>query len=387
MWNFNRLVNLIPKKQYSPKTLPELQTVIKNNTKIRMLGSIHTFNKLSVSDGITVRTDKLNKILEVRPDRKLVRAESGVLLKDLLAALEKYNLTLSVLPSISNISIAGGISTGSHGSNSHDGSLSNQVEIVEAVLADGTLQTIDYNNKDVLKAFRCSLGCLGAIYAVTLKCENLFSIKEEIINTTWKTFYDIIDRTIDSADYIQLTIDQFSQDLKTTVNLRKKIPLNNKYPTNNQLLTSQRYSPYIETELAVPYENTNNALHAVVNYHNEFYKKHKLKSDSDLFMRFNRQDDTLISMAAGRKTTYISTFFSVPTSKAKIDVIYLFMNDLNNMMIRDFSARPHYGKINNLDRAQMERLYGASYYNFMDIRDHFDPHKKFTNDVIDKMLK
>ena len=70
--------------------------------------------------------------------------------------------------------LAGAISTATHGTGGRFGNLSSQVTAVRLVTARGTL--MDIREGDELRAARVSLGALGAISAVTLRCVPAFTI-------------------------------------------------------------------------------------------------------------------------------------------------------------------------------------------------------------------
>ncbi len=59
---------------------------------------------------------KMNKILKIDSEKKTICIEGGVTLSQVIEALRKEgSMCLSNLPSISDITVAGAIATGSHG--------------------------------------------------------------------------------------------------------------------------------------------------------------------------------------------------------------------------------------------------------------------------------
>ena len=82
------------------------------------------------------------------------------------------------MPNLGDIdaqSLAGALATGTHGTGTRLPNLSGQVERLELVLADGSERTID--GGDELLAARVSLGALGVIAAVTLRCVPAFRLR------------------------------------------------------------------------------------------------------------------------------------------------------------------------------------------------------------------
>lgn len=124
--NFNGQYHKLIRKYFEPKTLEEFINDVKKSSKLRVVGGIHTFNDISIPDnnGQLIDTKYLNNVLEINVHDKTVTTQPGIKLKKLLKILDENNLTLPVMTATYNISIVGGISTGAHGSNILNGSLS-----------------------------------------------------------------------------------------------------------------------------------------------------------------------------------------------------------------------------------------------------------------------
>jgi L-gulonolactone oxidase len=370
--NFNGLYKIKPKNYFIPETLSELQNIIKENKKIRIFGGKHAFNDIDLCSDTMINMKKLNKILRIKDNT--VKVEAGIKLHSLLDQLEEYNLTLPSVTATSYVSIGGVIGTGAHGSNLTHGSMSNMV--LEAELVDHKGDLIKITDEQTLKAVRCNLGCLGAIYSLTLQCEKMFYIEEKQLTTTWKLFYKNIDKLLHKFPYTDLYVDQFNDNLKTDVTLMRKT---NKHINNANTLTKKFTEYYIEIELAFPLEKINDAVLSIV----EFHKNQSIKSKSGIYIRFCDKDDTYLSMASDRKTTYISSFFGHEVTKEQAEK---FMKQLSDEMINKYNARPHYGKIHNLNSKQMKKIYGKNYDLFESIKQKFDPNNKFSNEYINKLF-
>ncbi|AYV77962.1 MAG: FAD-binding protein [Edafosvirus sp.] len=381
--NFNKLYKATASKYYEPKSLYELKNHIKENNKVRVFGSVHAFNDISLpaGSGALIKTNNLDKVLEINKKNNTVKIESGVILYKLLDELAVHNLTIPSVTATSYVSVVGAISTGAHGSNSKLGSMANLVISAEIVKADGTLLEINENMEE-MKAIRCSLGCIGAIYSVTLQCENMFGILEEKKVFKWNDFYNNMDTLLEKYDYLQATIDPFDDQMNTHVELKQKVKLDSK-TKGYKNLTSKYNEYYIEIELAFAYELADKALRSIIKYHRFYYKKYGIKSDSTILIRFSGSDNSFISMCSDRKTIYISTFFGKGIEPEKV---YKFMKKLCNKMIKLYNARPHYGKINDLNKNQMEQIYGSNYKNFQIIKNKLDPTNKFSNDYINRIF-
>ena len=165
------------------------QLVIKaaeEGRKIRVIGSGHSFSSLCPTDDYLLSLDNFQGIIEVDAARKQVRVKAGTKLNQLNLDLAKHGLALENLGDIDVQSIAGAISTGTHGTGLDYGNLSTQVRALSMINGKGELIHCSPQERyELFKAAQISLGSLGVITEVTLQCVSayrlkLFSEKKEI---------------------------------------------------------------------------------------------------------------------------------------------------------------------------------------------------------------
>ncbi len=107
----------------------------------------------------------------------LVRVQAGITIRELSRRLETYGLALENLGDIDVQSIAGAISTATHGTGARLRNISAQVAELTLVLADGsTLVCSPERDEEVFRAARVGLGALGVIVEVTLRCVPAFTL-------------------------------------------------------------------------------------------------------------------------------------------------------------------------------------------------------------------
>src|SRR5690606_1503846 len=82
--------------------------------------------------------------------------------------LDEHGVAFANLGDIDRQTIAGSISTGTHGTGERFQNVSAQIAELELVTADGELVRIDESRPELLRAARVSLGSLGVIYSVTI---------------------------------------------------------------------------------------------------------------------------------------------------------------------------------------------------------------------------
>jgi len=106
--------------------------------------------------------------------------QGGISLHVLHQVLAEHGLAMSNLGSISDQSIAGIITTATHGTGITYGVIPTHVLALDIMLPDGrVLRCSEAENYDLFQASRCGLGATGFIVAVTLKVERSFRLREE----------------------------------------------------------------------------------------------------------------------------------------------------------------------------------------------------------------
>lgn len=94
-----------------------------------------------------------------------VRARAGATLAAVLAELDTRGLTLDAVPAALDVTVAGAVTTGTHGSGAGTGSLSAAVTGVRLVDGTATVRSIE---GPALDGARCGLGVLGVLTEVDL---------------------------------------------------------------------------------------------------------------------------------------------------------------------------------------------------------------------------
>ncbi len=145
---------------------------------VRVAGSGHSFSDIAVAEGLLLDLGAMDALLDVDPGSGLVRAQAGITIRELSRRLAVHGLALENLGDIDSQTIAGAISTATHGTGALLGNLSAQVSELTLMLADGSLQVCSQErDPEVFRAARVGLGALGAIVEVTLRCVPAFTLR------------------------------------------------------------------------------------------------------------------------------------------------------------------------------------------------------------------
>jgi FAD/FMN-containing dehydrogenase len=151
---------------------------------VRARGTGPSTTPLCATGGVRVAPDRLTGIESIAADRSAVTVRSGTVLHDLATALHHHGLALHNLGDIDVQTVAGAISTGTHGTGASLGNLATAVRALRLVVADGTIVETDAaHDAELFEAARLSIGALGVITAVTLTVVPTYRLHER----TWFT--------------------------------------------------------------------------------------------------------------------------------------------------------------------------------------------------------
>ena len=144
---------------------------------VSVAGSGHSFTEAAITDGTMLRIEALAGVIDADPASGLVKVGAGTVLADLNQALARLGLAMENLGDIDRQTIAGAISTATHGTGAGLRNISAQVEAIELVLGDGSVRELTAEgDPELLRAARVGVGALGAISSVTLRCVPAFTL-------------------------------------------------------------------------------------------------------------------------------------------------------------------------------------------------------------------
>lgn len=117
--------------------------MVRLNHKIRARGTAHSFDEIANTSNYAINLAKMPRVIEVNSEKSSVRVGAGLTHGELAPVLHSQGWALSNLASLPHISIAGSISTGTHGSGIKNQNLANQVSSLDIVTSEGELRRID----------------------------------------------------------------------------------------------------------------------------------------------------------------------------------------------------------------------------------------------------
>jgi len=399
-----------------PLTRSELaQAIVDGPGPVRVAGAGHSFSAGAVTGGTLLSLDALDRVLDA--DGGLVRVEAGIRLKALSRELHVRGLAMPNLGDIDAQSLAGALATGTHGTGAKLPNLSGQVAGVELVLADGSERTIA--GGDELLAARVSLGALGVIAAVTLRCVPAFRLRHTDKPEPLEAVLDELHERADAHDHFEFwtfphadvaltrTLDRtddppdkpgkakaYVSDVLMdnhafrAVNvlarrLPRTIPRLNRFASavavrrervdwSHGIFASARLVRFEEMEYCVPREQAVPALRAA----REALERHPVSFPIEL--RFSAGDDALLSPAHGRDSVFIAVhvFKGMEYEPAFREV---------EAALSALGGRPHWGKRSFLTSREFAPRY-PRWDDFQAIRAQLDSRGRFANAWVREVL-
>src|SRR6266516_6949770 len=160
-----------PVRIVHPETMEQLVAAVRDaardGLRDKAVGSGHSFTPVAVTDGVLVDLAGYRGLGSVDRATGVCTVRAGTTLRQLNGLLAARGLAMTNLGDIDAQTVAGAISTGTHGTGITFGGLSTQVRALELVLADGSVVTCSAEVRpELFAAARVGLGALGVISTV-----------------------------------------------------------------------------------------------------------------------------------------------------------------------------------------------------------------------------
>jgi xylitol oxidase len=164
-----------------PETIEQLQELVSHSSKLRVLGSRHSFNDIADSPGDLVSLDRLDRVLELDRERRTVTIDAAARYGRLCGLLHREGYALHNLASLPHISVAGACSTATHGSGDRNGNLATAVSALEFVAANGSVVKLSRDQHgDQFPGAVVGLGGLGVVTKLTLDIVPAYNMRQDV---------------------------------------------------------------------------------------------------------------------------------------------------------------------------------------------------------------
>ncbi|MDI2032658.1 D-arabinono-1,4-lactone oxidase [Saccharopolyspora sp. TS4A08] len=425
--NWGRTATARPARTATPRDTSEAAEVIaaatRDGLRVRPIGSGHSFSAVaSPESGVALDLRHFTGIVHADPATGLVTAHGGTPLHVLNAELDGLGLAMANLGDIDQQTLAGAISTGTHGTGAGLGGLSTQVEALDLLLADGSeVSCSAAENPELFAAARLGLGALGVITTVTLRCVPSFTLSAEEGPAPLEEVLGDFHGLAEANDHFEFHWFPHSHHAMVKRNNRHPGPPRPLSPARHfleyevmenrlfgavcgvgravpalvrplsrlcastwsarsyrdrsyRVFTTPRRIRFVESEYAFPREVVPEVLR-------ELRAATERLADPVMFpveVRVARADDVWLSTAHGRDTGYVAVhqYLGMP---------YRSYFDAFESIARDAGGRPHWGKMHRLDATALSGLY-PRFTEFRQVRDSVDPGGIFHNAYLERVL-
>jgi xylitol oxidase len=160
---------------HQPKSIAEVQAVVRAADKAKVFGARHSFNHIADTPTDHISLEHLNQIVSLDPQAQTVTVEGGIRYGDLAIYLHQHGYALHNLASLPHITVAGACATATHGSGEKNGNLATSVRGLEVVTGSGEVVTF---TEDTLAGAVVGLGAIGVVTKVTLAIEPTYQMRQ-----------------------------------------------------------------------------------------------------------------------------------------------------------------------------------------------------------------
>jgi L-gulonolactone oxidase len=416
----------VPAAIFHPRTLDGLIYAVRQASEgglaIHAAGSGHSFTDAALTSGAMVRIEALNRMLDVDRGTGLVKVEAGITLADLSALLWEYGLALENLGDIDTQTLAGAISTATHGTGARFRNLAAQVEALELVLADGSVIEVSEDaDPAAFRAARVGVGALGVIYAVTVRAVPAFVMRRvdspQPLEATLAGIDDLAARNehfeffvfphTDTALVIErnrfeaparprgrvdayvneILIENYGMDALSRIARRfptsiprlanfaaRQFSRTERTDRSYRIFASERRVRFTEMEYAIPREHGPDAVRGVL----ALVRERGFPVGFPIEFRLVAPDDAFLSPAHERETAYVAVH---QYQGAPWEPYFRAVEEIMN----SYGGRPHWGKRHFQTAETLAGRY-PRWRDFQKVRARLDPEGRFSNAYADRVL-
>ncbi|WEH36275.1 D-arabinono-1,4-lactone oxidase [Streptomyces sp. AM 4-1-1] len=415
-----------PVRTVTPASADELAEALRraseDGLRVKPVGAGHSFTAAAATDGLLIRPGLLSGVREIDRTAMTVTVGAGTRLKHLNTALAGHGLSLTNMGDIMEQTVAGAVSTGTHGTGRDSASISAQIRALELVTADGRVLTCsEKENPDVFAAARLGLGALGVITSITFAVEPVFLLTAREEPMTFDKVTHEFDQLVTENEHFEFYWFPHTGNCNTKRNNRSEGPaappgrvsgwiddellsngvfqvacsLGRAVPVTVPVLarlssralsartytdipykvfTSPRRVRFVEMEYALPREAAIEALREV----RAMVERSPLRVGFPVEVRTAPADDIPLSTASDRESAYIAVHLYRGTPHRA------YFTAVERIMTAH-GGRPHWGKLHTRDAGQLAAVY-PRFGEFTAVRDRLDPDRLFGNDYLRRVL-
>ena len=425
--NWSKQYTAHPGHIYLPKTIDEVCDIVKQHgiTKrtIRVTGAAHSFSPVALPEQSAMSLHFLRGLIEIDEKEQTATFYAGTYLHEVGPLLEKYGFALTNMGDIQEQSLAGAISTGTHGSGVTLGSFSSMVTKWGFVNGVGDYIEHVRGDDDLSNALAVSVGLLGILVTVTIKVIPLYSL---VYLSERKNFYEEINHFSETirenrhaewfyfpgSETIQVkkmnmvepkkqpTFLKKVDDLKvqllennvfsvasTIVKLKPTLALSvsklsskligegSRVGLSYEIFPTPRAVKFVETEYAIPLEHYEACIEEV---HHAFVRR-KFDVHFPIECRTTAGEQGFLSPTQGNESAFLAFHMYKGMNEGPY---FQWVHEI----LERYGGRPHWGKVNHYDASNIDLFYPQA-QKFNEMRKIHDPHNVFLTTYFKKIFE
>jgi FAD-linked oxidoreductase len=407
-----------PERVERPGSEDELAQLVAGAGRVRAAGSGHSFTDIACTDQLMLDLSGMTRVLRV--EGELVTVQAGITLHELGAELAARGLALENQGDIDLQTLAGAVATATHGTGARFPNLSAQVAGMAIVTGTGERIELREGTEELLAA-RVSLGSLGVVSELTVRCVPRFTIRRVDEPRPLR-------RTLEGFEELALAHDHFelfafphtdtavvlssqrgdfepqpvarhkaylqevlieNRLLDASFRLGRRFPgliprMNRglaklvsrqvRTDLSHRVYANRRDVRFTEMEYAVPRAQGGEAARRVL----ELIVRRSLPVGFPIEVRVARGDDAFLSTAYGRDTAYVAVHqYRGMEFESYFRAVEAIMED--------YGGRPHWGKRHYQSAATLSERY-PGWDRFQAVRARLDPQGRFQNEYTERVL-
>jgi alditol oxidase len=395
-----------------PKTLDEVQELVRRGEKIRTLGSRHSFNGIADCTQDMISLQHLDRVVALDKEHLTVTVEGGIRYGELSQYLHAEGFALHNLASLPHISVAGACATATHGSGDKIGNLATAVSAMELVTADGEVITISREqNSDLFYGMVVGLGGFGVVTKLTLDIQPAFDAQQYIYeNLPLSVLENHFDEITSSGYSVSLFTDWETESINQ-VWVKRRIVDGKKLEAESNLFGASPATRRMHPIGKLSSENCTEQMGIPGAWHERlphFRMDHTPSSGEELQTEYfvAREDAVAAILAIHQMREHITPLIMISEVRTiaadnfwmsmcyKQDSVALHFTWKMNQpavmrllpkieeALAPFNARPHWGKLFTMSPDQLELRY-EKMHDFRQLLSQYDPEGKFRNAFLD----
>lgn len=423
--NWSGAVSCRPAEILYPTSLEEIVAAVqdarRDGATLRPVGAGHSFTPLAATDDRLLSLDYYQGVESVDTAQGVAVVRGGAKLKALGAALRQHGVAQENLGDIDAQSIAGAISTGTHGTGLRFPGIAAQAVGLTLVTAAGEVVECSANhNPELFQAAAISLGSLGIIARLALRVVPAFNMRYISQRATLDHCLDNLAHYQQAhrhfefywfpySPYTQLKLLDETPDPPTPQGLGvafNKVILENVVlkivseacrlwprltpavgrlagrlaPTfaevnaSHRVLATVRWVRFNEMEYNIPLEAFPETIRAI----QALIERRRFAVHFPIECRFVRGDDLWLSPAHGRDSAYIAVhmYKGMP-----YETYFRAVEEI----LQGVGGRPHWGKMHTMTPTQLADRY-PRWHDFLRLRAQLDPDGRWLNPYLRRLF-